>query len=841
MPTFNRPFLALLALGITVAAWAAGLIKVQSDQGILELGIGPRRRVALTFDWRDGWLLLILAVGVGWAMATALQKSSWVPGSERLVPGLAVATLAGWLLATSGLSLRTSSVVGTISMLAYIVLATSDAVRLAPVSHLAVPGAEALVRWGAALIFQAQFSQLVGLLALVMWTGWWTSWWVFRHRAGLVAILPSGTILTVEIFNDPNPGLYFFTLAWLACGILLLLRLNYVALKGRWRTHRLPRAADTGWTFGEVGFEATALLLVVAFLLPPLSTQDVSSYLFPGSGRADQVLHPFHFGAPSRGGSGDIGYSETVRPGFQLRAKPIPIMTVTGQFGGIGLYPYWRGIALGAWDGIQWTPLATPGTFIRAEMRLDPKEPLPREDLPSDPRNLASAQFTFHVVAKPEQTLSTTFAPGEIIWVDKHPTSARGTITFVPSSTAGPARPANAGGGRPPFDIVDRVRFADNPHQPYDYTVYAAISTADEKSLREASTSYPAWVQPYTQLYAGGRRAAGYSTEKDRAIAALAEKIVADAQATNPYDKAKAIEDWFRNKDRFHYTLTPPQAPPGVRPLDYFLFESKKGYCQDFSTAMGVMLRSLGLPVRQMSGFGLGGFDERSQRYQVHATDAHSWVEVYFTGYGWIPFEPTPDDVNFPIGRPTTADELGAAGAGSSAGAGHDQTQAQIPEDLDTAGGGSADTGIKAVWSRFWPVMAGMVLALLIAVLAIARWLYGARDLPKMWGRLRFLGDRLEVPRSPGDTPNEYGSRLAAAAPEIQREVRTLARLYTRARFRRGGLEPPAVGAVHGAWRRIRRRYPALVAGAWRERVRGSRVSGAGAAGSGSREPRSRR
>jgi len=836
--------LVLLAVAIGAGAWAAGLIRVRAEQGVVQFGIGPRSRVSVTLDFRDSWLLLVLALGLGWAVATAVHKSAWVAGSERLVPGLAVATVGGWLLAARGLPGRRFSVVSAAGTLVYLVLATLDAVRLTFAIHLGSAPIEVLVGWVVALFVQPQFGPLIGLLALVMVTGLWTSWWVFRRRAGLQALAPSGTILTVEILNDPNPGLYFFTLTWLACGILLLLRLNYVALKERWRSQRLPRAADTTWTFGEVGFEATALLLVVAFLLPPLSFQDFSSYLLPGSARSSQIFHPFNIGAPSRAGSAEIGYSETVRPGFQLRAKPSPIMTVTGQFGEIGFYPYWRGIALGAWDGIQWSAL--PSTIrapVREQPRLEPKETLPRDDLPGDSRTLSFVQNTFHVVARPDQTLATAFSGGEIISVDKHPVSIRGEMTSQPPSRFGQVEPVNvAAGVRLPFDTVDRVRFVDNPHQPYDYTVYSAIPAVDEKSLREVRATSPGWVQPYTQVYAGGRPALGYSIEKDKAIDALAQKIVADARATNPYDQARAIEQWFRDKDRFSYTLTPPQAPPGVRPLDYFLFASKKGYCQDFSTAMAVMLRSLHLPARQMSGFALGGFDERSQKYLVRATDAHTWVEVYFPGYGWIPFEPTPDDVNFPINRPATPEELTPAGSASTSGAGRDERAGGAAEDLVDESSGAGGAGIKAVWSKVWPVALGALVALLLAAIAVSRWLFGVRDLPRIWRRLWFLGDRLEVPRRPGDTPNEYGVRLARAAPEIEREVRVLARLYTRARFRRGGLESIDVGEVHRAWSRVRRRYAGLVAGAWRARLlQGRRVSPVAASGSRSPVPEQHR
>src|SRR5205807_1029465 len=170
------------------------------------------------------------------------------------------------------------------------------------------------------------------------------SWWTFRRRNGLVALLPTGTILAVEIINDPNPGLYLFTVFWLVCAAGILLRLNFVALKRRWRSRRVPRAADTGWIFGEVGFEATALLLLVAFVLPPLSTVDISTSFLPGSISTD-LFHPFGLGVgkPGNGASASVGYSETVRPGAQLKARSQEIMMVSGGSAHPGRQPFDNG------------------------------------------------------------------------------------------------------------------------------------------------------------------------------------------------------------------------------------------------------------------------------------------------------------------------------------------------------------------------------------------------------------------------------------------------------------------------------------------------------------------
>jgi len=76
--------------------------------------------------------------------------------------------------------------------------------------------------------------------------------------------------------------------------------------------------------------------------------------------------------------------------------------------------------------------------------------------------------------------------------------------------------------------------------------------------------------------------------------------------------------------------------------VDYFLFDLRQGYCDYFATAMVVMGRAVGLPARLATGYATGRYDPGQEGYLVTGMDAHAWVEIYFPGYGWIEFEPTP-------------------------------------------------------------------------------------------------------------------------------------------------------------------------------------------------------
>jgi transglutaminase-like putative cysteine protease len=822
VPQFNFATVLLLALIIGAAAWAAGLLRVQYEEGRLTIFISRARRLRLRFDLRDSWLLFAFALTMGWAVAAAVEHSAWVPDTQgRLVPALALGVAIGWLLVILGASRRTYFAASLLGLVGGLLLLTPSPLT----SGLTVDG---LRKWMLALPQQPNLQILIGFLAMFLVTGLWTSWWVLERRNGLVGLLPTGTILAVEIINDTNAGLVFYTLVWLAAAASILLRINFVSLKNSWRRRRLPHASDTGWTFGEIGVEATVAILAISFVLPPLSSADISGVLIPGVVHPDSIqFHPFGIGAPgSSGGSvGSIGYSETVRPGSQLKAKSQTVMIVSGDTPAYS--PYWRGIALAGWDGISWYQLpSTPDIPVRQQPAVTAGTSVPRDDLPSDPTRVQTLTDTFRVVVPQDQTKGTIFSAGEVLSVKNQAASVRGIMTALPAPPGANAALVNVRGDNQPtasFDTVDRIQLSRLLQPPYSYSVTEVVPKVDVVDLQNAGTNYPSWIAPFVNLYYNGRTATGYSAARDAEIAALARSIVQAAGARTPYDQAKAIEAWFLQKGRFTYTLTPPRAPAGVRPLDYFLFNSKKGFCQDFSTAMNVMLRTLGIPSRQMSGFGLGSYDEKTRQYSVNSLDAHSWVEVYFPDYGWIPFEPTPDGVNTPVNRPTTRDQLSVPLVVPT------QANPRVPPNLrdpGVSGGGglSSSSPFPDLGRILLTALLVVLLLLLIAFVIALRWLMGVGDLPHIWKRLQFLADRLNVRRRSGDTPLEFGARLGRSVPQLDAEVRRLGSLYTRASFRRGGLSADELAEARRAWIKVRASYPGLVARAWRDALRNGKV-----------------
>jgi protein-glutamine gamma-glutamyltransferase len=115
----------------------------------------------------------------------------------------------------------------------------------------------------------------------------------------------------------------------------------------------------------------------------------------------------------------------------------------------------------------------------------------------------------------------------------------------------------------------------------------------------------------------------------------LAQRLTADQP--NAYAAVKNVEQYLQSTYRYA-----ERVPTRPIPLMGFLYQERSGYCQQFSGAMALMLRMAGIPARVAAGFSPGSFNKDTEEYRVRDLDAHSWVEVWFQGIGWVPFDPTP-------------------------------------------------------------------------------------------------------------------------------------------------------------------------------------------------------
>src|SRR5215210_7808283 len=179
---------------------------------------------------------------------------------------------------------------------------------------------------------------------------------------------------------------------------------------------------------------------------------------------------------------------------------------------------------------------------------------------------------------------------------------------------------------------IDRYGTLRAPYQIPEGSAYSVISSVPNASpdqLRSAGTVYPEEiVDRYTQLPPTG-------LERTRALASRLTE-----GTTNPYDAVLRMNQYL--KTHYPYDLSIPPQSEEMDAVEYFLFEQKRGFCEQFSSSLAVMVRSQGIPARVVTGYAPGEYNPFTGYYDVRASDAHAWVEVYFPGYGWSTFDPTP-------------------------------------------------------------------------------------------------------------------------------------------------------------------------------------------------------
>ena len=183
----------------------------------------------------------------------------------------------------------------------------------------------------------------------------------------------------------------------------------------------------------------------------------------------------------------------------------------------------------------------------------------------------------------------------------------------------------------------------------FRYTVWSDAAQPTAVELTHSKPIYPnELIEPGTFLDVGRGitmppfgRPRIFRSELERYAPLERTAIAVAGKARTPYAAAVALMSFFRSSGGFVYTNQPP--PLGATaPLVDFVTRTRAGYCQYFAGAMALMLRYLGVPARVAVGFSSGTYDAKAGVWHVTDHDAHAWVEVWFRGYGWLPFDPTP-------------------------------------------------------------------------------------------------------------------------------------------------------------------------------------------------------
>ena len=324
---------------------------------------------------------------------------------------------------------------------------------------------------------------------------------------------------------------------------------------------------------------------------------------------------------------------------------------------------YWKATNLAVFDGTRWVQGGVAGPALDAG--LESVHRTWRQTLNVTVRGLRTRQFvgagsTLSFIDTPRTP--TANGPGAFVTADRplRRGNAYRQVVYTPRPTA------------------RQLRSAAQRLLPRDAQLTSIVLPAVAPSARTLVAEIPPWghgepSQEVTDLLAASPYARAYE---------LAQRL--RARSSDPYEFTQAVERLLSRG--YEYSERPRRS--ATPPLMEFLFGGRTGYCQQFSGAMALLLRLGGVPARVAAGFSPGVYDQTRKEFVVRDYDAHSWVEVFFAGIGWVTRDPTPsasparsqlDDVVRTaggLGDATTADEPSTPAPGGDAAASGDQAPA---------------------------------------------------------------------------------------------------------------------------------------------------------------------
>jgi transglutaminase-like putative cysteine protease len=523
------------------------------------------------------------------------------------------------------------------------------------------------------------------------------SFHVPARRDLVFALAGSAALMAVAAAQAVDMGFGIFALAWVACGLWALLELG-AAAGGGGIPLRVAPAAGAG-----IGVLVTGL---VAFLLLPAPTVAArldfrsaasaagpvpgSGLLAGDSGSPVELSHPGTTSGRTRVG-GYLGFAGDLDTAARGQLGKTVVMEVRASVPSL-----WVGETYDQWTGQSWTATTTRSTSLQggSPFVLPAAPGLPQgageDDLQTFYVKDATANLVFHADVAQQ------------LWFPSSKVYFQGDGSII--------SPIGLGKGA-------------------IYTVDSSVSRPSAGQLQAAG--HPDPQAQYTQLpkpYADVHQLALSITSGD----------------TNEYDIIQSLIAWIGANT--HYSTDIPPLPAGGDSVEEFLFGNRTGFCEQISTSLAVMLRSLGIPTREAVGYVPGPYNPITDLYEVRAEDAHAWVQAYFNGYGWVSFDPT----------------------------------AVVPDANPSPGGTALRIAGRFVAGLPWVPISVPLAAAGAAAAAVAverRWRVLRRRAPAERAVLRMerAGRKAGRPRRASETVTEYGRALQGGWPEVARAAEAAA------------------------------------------------------------------
>lgn len=725
-----------------------------------------RFRAWLPNSLRTFWIPAGLLGGIAAILAYCVDQANWVWPDHLIVQSIFLGLVFGWLLAKSRFS---GWLVGFYSVdLAVLVILLSMAgifTVLASFSDFAETGvletmnlrAFTLVQrfggWYQALRAGKALDDTGLFLFLASLLGWLVTtdlvWNALKRQRVYAAILPIALLLGVNNHLSQQGGGMFWVFLILA--LLLIFYAGYQFKHRDWDERQVdyPEFLGTEWVMSAIGVTmviSTLALMVTIFGTPSgweaLSrvARDLRKQSEPAAQQLFGGVTPPKFEAPALfARTPDLSDFRSGLPqGDQTimlvkTSDPAPAPRESGAAAEVTeVQHYWRSNVYTVYTPTGWRPV---GSFDAQPPQRNPEAAPPGRYRLDQEYDILSAH------------------DGQLFAANQPIQGGEGTALL--------------------YRTLDDTALLSGSASTYQVSSWATQVTGDD--LDAASPQIPPEITAvYLQLP---------DTLPPR-VGQLAGRIAGSAEGM--LDKTLKIQDYLRQT--YSYSTQPPPTSAQGDFVDHFLFEGQAGYCTHFASAMAVMLRTQGIPARVATGYAAGMYDYQEQAYRVTASNAHAWVEVFFPGFGWVEFEPTPSQATFQYsrrGQPTP------------------EAPPTIPPPAETP---------TAPPRSPWPlILAGLMVTSGLAGLYFlfihpTRGAAGGLSGQLYWNMRRMLA-WAGLKASPASTPGEFLQRhrrtLLTRAPLLN-AAQEITSLYQRAAFGRRPPQQAEIEAARRAWSKTR-------------------------------------
>jgi transglutaminase-like putative cysteine protease len=736
----------------------------------------------------EGWLSIALVAAMGLVLAWAIDDPSWVQGKSALTDGLPLCALLGFAAglagAKAGWSRWTTHVVG--ALFAGLLLPVLAGWALHP--GLSVGEAFRATAEGSANAyldlawrgrrFTMEEIHYVLVLGGVAWaTMQFAAYAVYGHRRPLNAIVVVGLVLLANMALTSRDELMYLV-AFVALSLFLLVGIHVVDERAMWMRRRIgdPGAISGLYLRGGTIFIAVAMLGALV-----LTQQARSSPLAGAWGQVDQQLiawgerisRLFPVGGDVRG-TGSVTFGGAARiSGRWFSNDDVAFVATLPANAPQGLT--WRAATYDTFQLDGWVQTGTVSTPVAAgQVLLTGLAEFPTPELVSE------VGASVRLQGYRENLL---LSPGLPTGVDRD-------ATVLTAGPAGWLAGVELGGSIAPYRVsADRLLLGDQD-----------VITGNR--LRVAGTDYPADVT------------ARYTAVPSGAMGSDAAELLAAIKATlgtrdDPYSLAVAMVTYLRDDTRFTYSPDIREiACDSTSAVECFA-RNRTGYCLHYASTMAVLMRAANpsnpIPTRLVQGFLPG---KRAGAIEtVTNRSAHAWVEVFFPGFGWIPFDPTGGSVGQvseirdgpPVASPSPTPRRSTA---------PDVPDPTRKPGVIPPGGTPGPTAAGGpTLDRTLAIILAILVAIMIGGLVLAAWLRGPRgeiSPDAAWRTMSRVASRLGFAPRPTQTVYEYATSLGELVPVAKADLHTVAEAKVETAYARVRLGGERLDAVRDATRRLR-------------------------------------